>query len=252
MLKPNKRIATCQGRTDRQYVPNVFHLLNWNIYKANFKVPEAFQNTLKTFEKKMPFDFCCFQEAHFDEDENMAFQLDGFASYFAANLQLKHYAYGVLTASSIQSHEAYQVLSRKTEFLFKTHKTSLITRYHFADGTPLIIANMHAINFKRTFFYDKEIQLLAQVLKDYPLDYPMIVTGDFNTWSRHRHKIIRDFCRTLKLRLFPFQQAHLIKTFANHPLDLVMYRGLTPAKGYAYDQQNVSDHNPLFASFART
>ena len=76
------------------------------------------------------------------------FPLPGFSLHFAANLQLKSHAYGVMTVSNIYSHYAESILSKKTEFLFKTHKSSLASHYTFDDKTPLIIINVHVINFK--------------------------------------------------------------------------------------------------------
>lgn len=248
MLKPSNVVASCYGQTTHEFVPDVFSLMSWNIYKINHKDLHEFEQYLQQTHHQHHCHFYCLQEAkHSDAD---AFPLDQFCLYFTANLQLKERAYGVMTASNAYSDKAHAHLSQNTEFLFKTHKTTLINIFHFADQTPLVIVNIHAINFKSTQAYIEEITSLEQELKQYER-IPMIIAGDFNCWSRRRHKVIRDFCRSLNLRWASFEDDHNIKRFGKNPLDLILYRQLDVTMSQALDSAQVSDHNPLLVQFTR-
>lgn len=248
MLKPSNIVASCYGQTSHEFVPNQFSLMSWNIYKINHTDLHEFESYLQRVHAIHKPHFYCLQEAkHSDAD---AFPLDQFCLYFTANLQLKERAYGVMTASNVYSDKSYAHLSQNTEFLFKTHKTTLISLFHFADHTPLVVVNIHAINFKSTHAYIEEMTSLESELRQYD-HLPLIIAGDFNCWSRRRHKVIRDFCRTLKLRWASFEDDHNVKRFGNNPLDLILYRYLDVTQAQAIDSAKVSDHNPLLVGFSR-
>ena len=248
MLKPNNIIRNCSACATTDYVPECFSLLSWNIYKINHKKPADFQAVIKDINRACAVKFYCLQEAKYND--GATFPLKGFALYFAANLQLKSHAYGVLTASNVKCRLSEQILSKKTEFLLNTHKSSLVNHYVFADRTPLILINVHAINFKNTKAYGAEIEQLHDYLQACP-DAPTVIAGDFNCWNQKRKHLIRDFCQQLDLTLADFTDAHHIKHFARHPLDLVMYKNLNCELATAIERRKISDHNPLLLKFSR-
>ncbi|WP_119344441.1 endonuclease/exonuclease/phosphatase family protein [Facilibium subflavum] len=198
MLRPKNIIQSCTSAPAASYVPETFALVSWNIYKINHKNPQAFNAFIHKLHRTCAVKFFCLQEAkHTDQNE---FPLPGFCLHFAANLQLKHHAYGVMTASNITTHHTQQLLSKKTEFLLKTHKSSLASHYYFADETPLIIINVHAINFKNSRIYAEEIQQIYDYLADFP-NAPVIIAGDFNCWNKRRNALIQAFCQSLDMKL---------------------------------------------------
>ncbi|MFZ9035302.1 MAG: endonuclease/exonuclease/phosphatase family protein [Francisellaceae bacterium] len=248
MLKPDVIIQSCQGRARHTHVPNQFKLVSWNIYKINHKNPIAFERYINQLHNQCEIEFYLLQEAK--HSDTSFFPLTGFCLNFAANLKLRKHAYGVLTASNINCDYAYHLLSEEREFLLRTHKSTLVNHYFFADGTPLIIANIHAINFKNSKAYEKELQLLHESLQDYG-EVPMIIAGDFNCWNKKRNHLIRQLTRQLKLIQVDFEDKHHIKRFAKHPLDLVLYKNLICLVATAIDSEAVSDHNPLLLKFSK-
>lgn len=248
MLKPHKMIQNCTKIPENQHVPDTFTLLSWNIYKTNHKFPGIFNYFIRRIDHHYAINFYCLQEAKY-LDSNF-FPLPGFSLHFAANLQLKSHAYGVMTVSNIYSHYAESILSKKTEFLFKTHKSSLASHYTFHDKTPLIIINVHAINFKNARIYAEEIKQLHNYIQPFS-NTAMIVAGDFNCWNKRRRHLIYHFCESLGLTLVHFENQHRIKKFAKHPLDLVMYKNLDCQLAVAIDSHRISDHNPLLLRFAK-
>ncbi len=166
MLRPKNIIQTCSSNPSYQFVPEEFTLLSWNIYKINHKNPDKFNHFIQKINQSCAVKFYCLQEAKYTDTS--AFPLLDFSMHFAANLQLRSHAYGVLTASNITTQYAEQILSKKTEFLFKTHKSSLASHYYFKDHTPLIIINVHAINFKNAKVYAEEIHQLYSYLQFHP------------------------------------------------------------------------------------
>ncbi|WP_116963725.1 endonuclease/exonuclease/phosphatase family protein [Fastidiosibacter lacustris] len=248
MFKPTQITQSCKTQVKLEFVPIRFNLLSWNIYKINHKTPYAFQHFIRSLQQAFGIGFYCLQEAkHTDSN---TFPLSDFCLHFAANLQLKNHAYGVMTASNVISHKAQQILSKKTEFLFKTHKSSLVNHYLFEDQTPLIIINVHAINFNNSRVYAEEIEQLQDYLTEFK-DTPLIIAGDFNSWNKKRNYLIEQFCIALNLIQAQFENNKNIKRFAKHPLDLVMYRNLTCEYAIAIDSQKISDHNPLLLKFIK-
>ena len=246
MLKPHKIIQNCAKIPENQYVPDSFALLSWNIYKTNHKYPGVFNQFIRRIDRHCAINFYCLQEAKYAD--STFFPLPGFSLHFAANLQLKSHAYGVMTASNVYSHYAESILSKKTEFLFKTHKSSLANHYTFSDKKPLIIINVHAINFKNARIYAEEIKQLY----DYILPFTntaIVIAGDFNSWNKRRRDLVNGFCGSLGLTLVHFEDQHRIKKFAKYPLDLVMYKNLDCQLAVAVDGHKISDHNPLLLKF---
>lgn len=249
MFKPPQITLSCENQVKSPFTPDFFSILSWNIYKINHKDPFEFQHFIKSLQQAYNLHFYCLQEAK--HTDSTSFPLDGFCLHFAPNLQLKSHAYGVMTASSVMSHKAQQILSKKTEVLFKTHKSSLANHYVFADNTPLIIINVHAINFNNSRIYAEEILQLHDYLAEYQ-DAAVIIAGDFNSWNKKRNSLIHEFCDALNLTQAQFEEDKHIKRFAKHPLDLVMYRNLNCQYATAIESRKISDHNPLLLKFSRS
>jgi endonuclease/exonuclease/phosphatase (EEP) superfamily protein YafD len=249
MFKPPQITLSCKSRVKLSFVPDSVTLISWNIYKINHKNPIDFQHFIKSLQQAYNAGFYCLQEAK--HTDSSSFPLDDFCLHFAPNLQLKTHAYGVMSASGVVCHKAQQILSKKTEFLFKTHKSSLANHYFFGDHTPLIIINVHAINFNNSRAYAEEINQLHDYLSIHK-NAAVIIAGDFNSWNKKRNLLIHEFCQALDLTQTVFEEDQHIKRFAKHPLDLVMYRNLTCEYAIAIDSQKISDHNPLLVKFRKT
>jgi endonuclease/exonuclease/phosphatase (EEP) superfamily protein YafD len=76
---------------------------------------------------------------------------------------------------------------------------------------------------------------------------PIILGGDFNTWSRQRLELLYQLTRNINLLPVNFN-LDLRKTFLGRPLDFIFYRDLTLTNA-SIMQTVASDHNPLFVTF---
>ncbi|MGL9734617.1 MAG: endonuclease/exonuclease/phosphatase family protein, partial [Symbiopectobacterium sp.] len=76
---------------------------------------------------------------------------------------------------------------------------------------------------------------------------PVIMAGDFNTWSRQRIDALYQFASEIALREVRFIDDQRRRTFGR-PLDFVFYRGLHVMQSSVLVTQ-ASDHNPLLVEF---
>jgi endonuclease/exonuclease/phosphatase (EEP) superfamily protein YafD len=220
-------------------------MLCWNVHKKN-RHPD-FGRYLKDFSGRQTIDCLLLQEAEFKDEGICA--LDDYAFDAAANLEVNGTFYGVLTASRTEADEARPYLSKARESLVGTHKSLLASRYHFADNTPLLILNIHAINFRETGSYERELQRFAARAESY--EGPLIVAGDFNSWSAPRTWRLHRFKNALQLKTVPFGEKRKVKSFMGRRLDFIFYRGLELTDSAVFDDHGLSDHNPLYARFRR-
>ena len=131
--------------------------------------------------------------------------------------------------------------------MIRVPKTIIITRYPLLN-TPhaLMIANVHMINFApHLTAYIDQAQRMEEILATHP--GPMILSGDFNTWSAQRLAIIDDMVARLKLEPVDFKSELGRKVFG-YTVDRVYYRGLTLEEARV-DEVTSSDHNPLRVRF---
>jgi endonuclease/exonuclease/phosphatase (EEP) superfamily protein YafD len=226
------------------FVPDTFGLLCWNVHKNNTK-QSRFRNYLEMIEEE--YDFMLLQEANFRDDEH--FTLPHFAFDAAANLEVRGNFYGVLSASRVESKDAQAFLSEGKESLIGTHKSLLVSRYYFEDGEPLIMLNVHAINFRENQRFNKELERFLILMKHQK--GAMIVAGDFNTWNKKRMKKLHELREELELEMVPFDQSDHVKSIMGNHLDFIFYRGFE-VEAYSVDKSHgLSDHNPLSVRLRR-
>ncbi|MFP8965936.1 endonuclease/exonuclease/phosphatase family protein [Pokkaliibacter sp. CJK22405] len=245
MFKPSIIHHRCGGRPAREALSGEFGLLCLNVHKNNQRAP--FQSFFRQHMLQRPTDLILWQEAMFRGQDS--FFLDRFCYEAAPNLQLKNHYYGVLTASDTQVINVASLLSFAQEIFIKTHKSALITYYSLgrADGALLCVANIHAINFRGLRQYQAEIGLLGEALTSHR--GPLIVAGDFNSWSPRRATTLRNFCHGLSLQQATMMDGRLIKRFFGQPLDHVFYRGLELLEARCFSSEVYSDHNLLYTRF---
>ncbi len=244
MFKPSQlHHRSCSLKCDRA-VPETFGLLCWNVHKNNTK-QSRFKTYLETLENA--YTFMLFQEANFRDDRH--FTLPNFAFDAAANLEVRGDFYGVLTASKVESDYAQAYLSEGRESLVGPHKSLLVSQYRFEDGEPLLILNVHAINFRENQHFNKELERFLVLLENYK--GALVVAGDFNVWNKKRMQKLHHLRENLGLSMVPFEQSDPVKSFMGNHLDFIFYRGLKVLEYAVEDGHGLSDHNPLLVRFVR-
>ncbi len=220
--------------------PQNISLINWNIYKAqgenwaeDFRTLIKGQNLVLIQEAiNQPKVTSLLQQQQPWWQLNTAFYYNGHAT-------------GVLTASSTPA--LFSCGLRTTEPLIQTPKTVLINLYPIANSPQvLLVANLHGINFTPgTETYAEQILAMSAIIEQHA--GPVIVAGDFNSWSESRNEIVHAMAEKLALKSLTYTSHNRTRVFG-HALDHVFYRGLE-----VISQQtpivSSSDHNPILAAF---
>lgn len=127
-------------------------------------------------------------------------------------------------------------------------KSGIYARYPLSNGQVLAVVNLHAVNFTYgTNEYQLQLQALANELSQHT--GPIIVAGDFNSWSEERMSVMKQVLTSLGLSEVGFSPDNRVRFISGLPLDHVFYRGLKLEKAKA-PESDASDHNPLLLSFS--
>ena len=215
-------------------------VLNWNVYKG--KRDNWADDFELLLQKK---DIVILQEALFDESFQEPLSKKGFNWSLNHSFTYNDAENGVLTASTAKAKRVCGL--RETEPLIQTPKTVLISEYNLSGtAQTLLVANIHGINFTLgTEVYERQIKALSNSIKDHK--GPVIVAGDFNTWSDDRMDIVANVARQLSLEAISYKNHNRITVFGN-PLDHVFYRGLEVIHENSIEVTS-SDHNPIVVTF---
>ncbi|VAX01138.1 hypothetical protein MNBD_GAMMA21-1866 [hydrothermal vent metagenome] len=136
---------------------------------------------------------------------------------------------------------------RTTEPIIRVPKTVLINLYPLPKSDQiLLVANLHGINFTLgTETYDEQIKTMRLIIEQH--NGPMIIAGDFNSWSDSRLEIVHAMAEMLSLESLEYISHNRVRVFGN-ALDHVFCRGL---KIIDEETRKVtsSGHNPIIVSF---
>ncbi|MEL4427631.1 endonuclease/exonuclease/phosphatase family protein [Shewanella indica] len=137
---------------------------------------------------------------------------------------------------------------RTLEPWLRLPKTALVAEYPLSDGSLLTVVNVHGINFSVGIEeYRQQLKSLTEALAGEKITDPIILAGDFNTWSEERSQLLARFVSSLGLKEAHFVEDNRVRVLG-YPLDHLFYRGLKPKELYV-PETDVSDHNPMVASF---
>ena len=215
-------------------------LLNWNVYKGQR------DNWASDFSQLIKqHDILVLQEALLDKTLFRAIHMQFLNWSMNTAFYYDEVEAGVLTASKVRAVRSCGL--RATEPLIQIPKTALLSEYRLSKGAQnLLVANIHGINFTLgTKAYEQQINALSQAIIDHK--GPVVVAGDFNTWSDKRMAIVNRMAERLSLKAIPYKNHNRLLVFGN-PLDHVFYKGLELIKE---DSPSVtsSDHNPISVIF---
>lgn len=154
---------------------------------------------------------------------------------------------GVAIASQAPIVTTQFIRTLNLEPFLHTPKMTLINRYPLKNSKELLtVINLHAINFVSSQIFKAELDRIYQVIgtADF-IGHPLLLTGDFNTWSEERIKLLDNLKAKMNLLEAVFSPDNRL-TFNNFPLDHVFYSSdlsLISAKSDSFYQG--SDHKPL-------
>jgi endonuclease/exonuclease/phosphatase (EEP) superfamily protein YafD len=220
--------------------PSNIAFLNWNIYKGN---GDNWQNDLSAFAKN--HNVMTLQEVMLSDEMTALLQTYGFNWIMNTAFYLNGAAAGVMNvASTIAVHSCgFKV----DEPLIGIPKSTLVS-YYLINGSNkrLLVANIHGINFTLgVSSYSDQMDKLYEAIKRH--NGPMIVAGDFNSWSDDRMLIVNQLVERLGLSKLEYSVNNKTHVFGN-AIDHVFYRQLEPLK-HQVQQVYSSDHNPISVNF---
>ena len=217
-----------------------FSILNWNSYKGSKK---GWQEDLDRLSNLS--DLVVLQEGYLTDDLQNMLNSKKYNWDIAQAFTYYNISTGVLTASRVTPD--FLCSFRVFEPLSGIPKTALITRYPLS-GTDesLLLVNIHMINFSLDIdAYRDQLEMMAKVLSKH--GGPLIITGDFNSWSTKRMEILSNITQQLRLRTVTFESDDRT-TFMGQVVDHVYYRQLIPLKAFS-EKLTTSDHNPMMVTF---
>jgi endonuclease/exonuclease/phosphatase (EEP) superfamily protein YafD len=217
-----------------------FRVLTWNVHRAG---DTGWRKDFVRF--AADHDVLALQEAYFTDDLYGVLWDQHYHWRLSASFQLFNVDAGVLTASRAPVQQACTM--RETEPLTRVPKSTLTTTHRIAGmAEPLLMANLHGINFTvGTSAFEHQLNTVAAVLARHI--GPVILAGDFNTWSAARRAVLESV--VTRLGLTPAVPADDRRTrFMGHPVDGMYYRGLEVIDAAAFPVTS-SDHNPVSVTF---
>lgn len=223
--------------------PAKINLLIWNTHKGQE------DGWLEEFERlSVGQDLLVLQEAYL-KDGLRDFLLGQTLSWNLATTFMRYRVEtGVMTASPVAPASA--CVQRTMEPLLSLPKSTLISRYPIKGShETLLVGNIHAVNFTLgTAAFRSQLDRLASELDEH--EGPMIVAGDFNSWSESRLSVLEEvLVEKRSMRQVAFAEKNPREIFG-HAVDRVYYHGLTVAASRVLEA-NTSDHAPIWVQFTR-
>ncbi|MFM2486417.1 endonuclease/exonuclease/phosphatase family protein [Celerinatantimonas yamalensis] len=223
-------------------LPRQFTVASWNIYKTQNL---GWADQLDKLAKQA--DVIALQEAR--ESTTQAFwRRRHWSATMLEAFTMGRQSVGVQLASA---YPPLQVCGlRQKEPLIRLPKSLIAGVYPLADGAgELWVISLHSINFSLKIApYLQQLNDVANLINQH--HGPLIIAGDFNTWSRHRHQVLLQWMQHHGLQPVRFKNDKRSQVFG-HALDHIFYRGVKLARSRVI-ATNASDHNALVATFKTT
>lgn len=219
--------------------PGMIRIASWNLHK---EADPGWESDLGRLVAQS--DLVLLQEAGVSPELRAVVERRGFSWLLSSAFSYQGFEYGVLTATRVRPASA--CILRANEPLLGIPKAALITYFRLArrDAT-LAVVNLHAINFTLgTVAYRAQLEAIADALAGHR--GPIVMGGDFNTWSDERMDVLRGIAARLSLSPVEFRVDER-KRFMGRVFDRVFVRGIEVLGASAWAVSS-SDHNPVLVS----
>jgi endonuclease/exonuclease/phosphatase (EEP) superfamily protein YafD len=212
-------------------------MVNWNIQKGG---DPQWTTDLAKFQGDP--DLMVLQEAPLNSNAWDIVSADQYHS-FSPGYRTSRSLTGVMTVSAVKPLTQCNFVS--VEPWLRSPKATVITEYGLTDtDQTLVVVNIHAMNF--TFGahdFRMQIKRALSVLNNHA--GPILLSGDFNTWSGKRSETLNEMTDSLGLKKLGYDEDHR-KRFMGQPLDHIYIRGLKVLEATTRKVDS-SDHSPMSA-----
>lgn len=242
---PMQRAAACElpppqatARAQPTLDAGEIRILSWNLQKSG---SDGWREDFRRLSADT--DLALIQEARLDSGLESVFGA-GSHRQFAPGFTAFGMQTGVMTLSRAPA-EAGCHFSEREPWL-RTPKATAVSRYRLRDFTQsLLVVNLHAVNFSLgVAAFKRQLDAATETIASH--DGPVILGGDFNTWSAQRVALLSDRVRSLELSPIALAEDARSRVFGR-VLDHVFVRGLATVESRAVAVAS-SDHNPITAT----
>jgi endonuclease/exonuclease/phosphatase (EEP) superfamily protein YafD len=215
-------------------------VISWNIEKGH---NTGWKRELKDLAKDA--QLVLLQEAIFIDEMKDSSERAIYWS-FSHGYKTQDYRSGIMTLSSIEPDVICSF--QRVEPWLRSPKISSITRFQLTNSTsPLLVVNIHQINFTLgTNVFAQQLEDVNNILNAH--QGPIILSGDFNSWSQARLNILNKMTTTLNLSPVHFSADYRRKELG-HYLDHIFTRGFNVEESHTVEV-DTSDHNPLITTLS--
>ncbi len=234
------------GVASSAFLDKKFNILVWNVYKGRMRGWE--QDFRQLLEGKQ---IIMLQESvlntRYDPIFHMAERYEWVMAKTFGHTHTKMTT-GVKTGAVVKSTAQGFYISEDVEPVFRTPKMILATTYPIKGSEqPLLVVNMHAINFVSYEKFSRHIALIVKAVEKH--EGPVILAGDFNTWSDLRYKSLQDIAAQMRLCEVKLSKRRTRLSHFNRHLDHLFYKGLELVGAEMLTNVITSDHFPITAEF---
>ena len=215
-----------------------FTVASWNIRKG---IDAQWIETVRDLSN--PADLVLLQEGYIpNELERLGFV--GSEQWFAPGYLTTNKQTGVLTAAAVDVLMHCQVTAM--EPWLGTPKAMAVTDFAARGSAEVLrVINVHGVNFE---LGEENLTAQLQMLQPYLEDHkgPLILAGDFNTWSDGRTKALMTLAGRFNLHAVEFAP-DARTTALSYPLDHILLRDLAVLES-GVTVTDRSDHNLLWVT----
>ena len=210
-------------------------VLSWNIHKF---VDAGWDIDLARY--ALDSDLVLLQEAVMTDEFRGLLDQAGHDWIMAGAFSRNGVERGVLSAARVRALDGCTL--RTFEPLFPVPKSALVVRYRLGANATVAVANLHGINFTLGLErFREQLEAVAAELARHR--GPVILAGDFNTWSEERHDVLVEIAARLGLVSVLIEPDGRRRTLGRH-LDHFYFRGFRLVRASA-PRVTSSDHNPI-------
>ncbi len=219
--------------------PAAIRLATWNIHKEG---DAEWERDLLSIGRAS--DIVLLQETTLLESLRNSLQGNQLVWVMASSFTYDGSDIGVLSASRVGP--VATCTERTLEPILRLPKSAVMSWYALEGRRDtLCVVNIHAINFTlSTAIYRAQLNAIARTIASH--EGPLIVAGDFNTWSDARTQVMQDLADRLGLVEVVLADDKR-KTFFGRHLDHILIRDLTVDHAVAIPVTS-SDHNPILVT----
>lgn len=218
-----------------------FRVLVWNVWKG--KTGPRWRRDFHDLAADR--DLILLQEAVTDREMSKIFRADDGRHewHMACSFEWRFaHRTGVITGALARPVVKSFIRGSERELFLWTPKVTLSTQYDIGGERPLMVINTHVVNFTTTKSYVLFVRELVGLIEHH--QGPVLLAGDFNTWSGRRWTSLFHILESMGLEHVNFGvDPRYLK------LDHVFVRGLRTRSALIRHDIRSSDHFPLLAEF---